>query len=150
MAKTTNIYSVKADNGEGWEDHDHYTLVVAADSAEEAVYKAKETCSIYDKKNYSFEADLEFKGVTLKEEEPVTPWTILVATFLAERNIKHEVDGSINYLKIDRDSIMNYMCTRVPENDAYDMLRKNLNETFGGRFNYTLKTDDWLLLEKIA
>ena len=69
MAKTTNIYSVIVDNNQDYDDHHHFTLVVASDSEEEAIEKAKKIATHVSERYYSFEADLEFEGVILKEEE---------------------------------------------------------------------------------
>lgn len=49
---------------------------------------------------------------------------------------------------IDRDSICNKISGK-DENDSYDQLKDILNTSFGFRFNYFFKTDDWLMLDTL-
>ena len=86
------------------------------------------------------------KAGWIKESVGVHWWDD-VSEFLTRRGIAHEV--SAQGIMVDRDSIIKAMNVEG-ENESYQSLISLLNSTFGLRFNYTNKTDDWLFLEALG
>lgn len=70
-----------------------------------------------------------------------------VSEFLIGLMIKHEIYE--NVILVNRDSICYWQIDR-DENQAYERLLAILHEIFHSRFAYTSKTDEWLMLDKIA
>jgi len=71
---------------------------------------------------------------------------IKVSNYLNEIGIKHE--NTENSILVDRDSICKW--ANLGEQESYNELRRTLCDKFNSTFIYTFKTDEWLMLEKIA
>jgi hypothetical protein len=68
----TNIYQVFGDNQQAYEDHDHHSVVVEAQTEAEAIIKATVPLKEYGCW-HDITAKLIFKDVTMKRPKPPTP-----------------------------------------------------------------------------
>ena len=73
-------------------------------------------------------------------------WQKEVSSLLKKLNILHSIDNDL--IKINRDSIVNKI-SKDDEHASYKELINVLNNKFQSRFNYALKNDDNLWIEKI-
>ncbi len=73
-----------------------------------------------------------------------------VSNYLFNEGIENEINSEINYdlLYINKDSIVANYPTCIEE-EAYDALLNDINETFQEKYRYRGRNDDFLYLEQI-
>jgi len=72
-----------------------------------------------------------------------------VEDYLSSVGIKYVSVDQTNVILVDRDSILKWEDGHGEE-AAYSALIDHLNAMFSCRFAYNAKTDEWLMLDKIA